>query len=498
MSATSMNLDDRILEALGDNHSPQGGLPEVDHLMADFNERFYLVRNYGGHARVCQEVYDPEKKSWKVMAQMAGDFRLGYDNERVTVGLTKDGQAIKKGKGTVWLEHPGRKTFDRIVFEPEAPEVPGLRNLWRGFPYQPVKGDCSLYLNHLRENVCLNDPEKYDYLIGWMSYAVKKPNKKGQAAIIITGEQGVGKNVAAEGFANLFIPHRYVASKADQIVGRFNGHMRGKSILIADESFFAGNHDHARILKGLITGTDLTVENKGVDIETVPNVLHLIILSNEPWVVRADPLERRYLALHCGNAHRKDNKYFKAIWKQLESGGYEALMFHLKHEIDIKDFEVRDVPHTDELRSQMIHSLDGVANLLHHFLVNGRIPGLLQKANELLTIGRNQKISTQGGEMLVRLDVLENYARKDNRREWSRISSFHLQRFFEDHSTSMFRTRGCKVQRDKTRYSYRIFPSLAECRQMWDEKFGEYEWPETIDGDTQWIAEGLGGGDSCL
>lgn len=492
MSTTTVatSIEERVEKTLAGKTTNFSALPEVNALMEDFNKRFFLVRNYGGHARVCQEVFDPKKNSYTIVAQSAGDFRIGYDNEQVPVSRSEKGHVKTLGKATVWLGHPGRLTYERIVFEPEVADTPGIKNLWRGFPYAPIKGDCSLYLNHLRENVCLNDDTKYNYLIKWMAYGIRHPNENGHVAIIITGEQGVGKNVAAERYADLFGVHRFIARKAEEIVGRFNGHMRGKLCLVADEAFFAGVHEHARILKGLINGVDLTIENKGVDIDVVPNVLRLLILSNEPWVVRADPLERRYLALQCGNTHRGDYKYFAAIREQMEEKqGYEALMHFLKFELDLKDFEIRAVPHTDELRQQMVHSLEGIPSLLHHFLVSGKVPGIYQKANDALTIGKDKKILAQGGEMLVRLDVLERYARRTNRREWSRITIAQLQRFFEANTDAPFKTTGCKVQRDGSRYSYRIFPSLTECREMWDKKFGRYEWPATIDDVSNWIEE---------
>ena len=46
-----------------------------------------------------------------------------------------------------------------------------------------------------------------------------------------------------------------------------------------------------------------------------------------------------------------------ALKAELENGGYEALLYHLLHEVDLADFNVRKVPQTEELRQQRDHSL---------------------------------------------------------------------------------------------------------------------------------------------
>jgi hypothetical protein len=48
--------------------------------------------------------------------------------------------------------------------------------------------------------------------------------------------------------------------------------------------------------------------------------------------------------------------YFTAIQKQMETGGYEAMLYELHHR-DLADFNVRDVPDTEGLQEQKKLSL---------------------------------------------------------------------------------------------------------------------------------------------
>ena len=54
---------------------------------------------------------------------------------------------------------------------------------------------------------------------------------------------------------------------------------------------------------------------------------------------------------------KQDFAYFAALKAELENGGYEALLYHLLHEVNLADFDVRKVPQTEELRQQRNHSL---------------------------------------------------------------------------------------------------------------------------------------------
>jgi hypothetical protein len=90
----------------------------------------------------------------------------------------------------------------------------------------------------------------------------------------------------------------------------------------------------------LITEDRLSIEPKGVDRYDVANRLHLIIASNESWVVPVGPLERRFTVLDVLPGKRCDENYFNAIQNQLRAGGYEALL----HELANYDLDAADAP----------------------------------------------------------------------------------------------------------------------------------------------------------
>ncbi len=196
----------------------------------------------------------------------------------------------------------------------------------------------------------------------------------GESAVAVYGLKGVGKNVFAEGFCKLWGRHGMVVDNPRQVTGNFNAHLRDKCCLVCDEAFFAKNPQQVNQLKVLITGGDLKIEAKGVDTVTVPNLLRLIIIGNDEHLIHATGEERRFLVLNCGDAKRDDQDYFAAIDRQLQDGGYSALLYHLLHEVDLTGFNVRKPPHTKALEKQVSDSLRGVERVWFDLLCTGALP----------------------------------------------------------------------------------------------------------------------------
>ena len=86
-------------------------------------------------------------------------------------------------------------------------------------------------------------------------------------------------------------------SNAKHLTGNFNGHLRDTVLLFADEAFFAGDRAHVGVLKALITEPTLTIEAKYANAVQMPNFVHLMMASNEEWVIPAGPEARRFFGL---------------------------------------------------------------------------------------------------------------------------------------------------------------------------------------------------------
>lgn len=287
----------------------------------------------------------------------------------VPVSIKKNGEPIYKKLGSAWIDHPKRRFYKGLELRSKNP-TEGYYNLWQGFRTEPKKGDWSLYQRHLREVIAAGSTEYEDWILDWMAAAVQNPEQHAHTAIALQGGPGVGKSTFCEWFGKLFGAHFLELSSYTELTGRFNAHLHNAILVFADEAIWPGDKKGLGTLRRMITQDTLNIERKGLDILTVPNHIHLMLASNEDWVVPAQKQERRFAVFKVSDIHQKDTKFFSAIEKQLfHEGGLAALLYDLL-ERKIKG-NLRVIPETDALFEQKEYSADPFEKWWISELVNG-------------------------------------------------------------------------------------------------------------------------------
>lgn len=422
-----------------------------DSTVDDFNKRFFVVGNLGNRCRVCSYDPDPDLEGKHVLSpQTFGDFRNRFDNVKVPAGENAKGETIYKGQASYWLDHPDRRYYESVVFLPGVKTPPDQFNLWRGFTCEPKPGDCSLYLNHIRNVICRGNSQEAEWYVSQLAYWIQHPAQQGHVAIVHRGEEGTGKNTVVEGFGRLWGAHFLSISKTEHLAGRFNRHLLNCCVLHANEAFYAGAKQHASSLKSLITDAELEIEGKGLEVITVPNRLKLFISSNERWVVPAGVFARRFAVFDVSDEHREDFEYFKRLWNQMRNGGYEALL-HLLLTQDVTRHNPRVAPQTSGLMKQKAQSLTGAEAAWYECLSRGEAPG--------------QK--TASGKLLMRTTELISWAEGQHRYRWDHLESDAISQVL----------RQLEIPKDDAGKRWRI-PELHLARRDWDRLFFSGDWNE--------------------
>lgn len=386
------------------------------------------------------------------------DFKHRYMNKSVPVG------EAKKRLGQAWLDHPDRRQYDRVVFDPTGVTKENTYNRWRGLPIEPIQGDWSLPQAHIRDNLCRGNKECYDYLMRWMAFGIQNPAKPTEIAIVLRGEQGTGKGIFARAYGSLFAPYFYHASSPEEVVGRFNGHLAEVLALFLDEAFFAGDRAHTGALKRIITEPTISIERKFRDRVETPNRLKIIVASNENWLIPAGMSERRFFVLDVAPDKMQDKKYFGGIAEQLRSGGREAMMYDLLH-MDITAFDHRTCPRTEALADQQAFSLGPVESYWYGLLELGELPGTEYRK----FIGN--KVPAKWGvvpKQVLHADFCEQ-ARLRGIGHLPDIASFgkRLKKLLPPGYP-----RSKKLRNGVTRTPVWEFPCLRECIGVWERLFG--------------------------
>ena len=441
----------------------------IDPALRELNTKHAFICHWGGSACVIEEVFDPTLDRTSLNRISMADFRARYGNRKVTTGVNQQGHPVQALMGKWWLEHPQRREYQTVGFTPDR-DHEGVYNLWKGFACDAVPGDCGLFLDHILENICSGDPVRYNYLIGWLANMVQRPHQPGHVAVVLCGDPGTGKSFLANHVGQLFGRHYLAISNPKFLVGSFNAHLRDCVFLLGDEAFWAGDKAHEGVLKQLITDPITAIEAKGVDVTAGKNCIHLMMASNEDWVVPVGYKDRRFFVLDVLSAHRRDRAYFNAIDTQFQNGGREALL-HFLLNFDLTGFDVTSPPETRALQEQKEKSLGIVEGWWKSKLDDGR---LLEH-------------STKWGSVLCS-DLAYDYVQHSRAVGRNGGGPIALGRFLKQICPGMKKKRlGTKrkvTQLDGSLiditapYQY-DFPSLEECRSDFRVRFGgDWIFPE--------------------
>lgn len=293
-------------------------------------------------------------------------YRMGIDNNgyptivpiKVTAfrNLYKHLRKETHSVADLWLKHPERSTYKGIVFNPSGAENPDYFNTWHGFPFKGVQGSWAKLQQHLLDNICDGDTASFEYLLSWMAFAIQHPDVPAGVAVVLKGDRGTGKGTLISTFMKLFGPHAIQISNTTHLVGNFNAHLQNRIFLFVDEAFFAGDKNGEGVLKTLVTEKSFVVERKGIDAGISQNYLHIMMASNNEWVVPAGNHERRFCILNVNKNKMQDSNYFSAINKEMGKVGLESMMFDLLNR-NISNFDIFKIPKNKAFDEQIIRSL---------------------------------------------------------------------------------------------------------------------------------------------
>lgn len=330
---------------------------EREAVIKEFNSRYAVVRE-GGSAFVFDDCYDAVLKRQYYDRVKPSAMGVLYASRSVTTRIDDEGKRHTQPVWKYWMGHKDRRTFiNGTTLMPNGKVREGWLNLWRGFAFEPRRGSWEKFKSHTREVICSGNETWFNYVMGWMATMIQHPEKPaGVALVLYSPELGVGKGTFGHALRRLLGRHGLYINNSKHLVGNFNEHLRDCVFLFADEAFFAGDKPNIGVLKGLVTDEVITIEPKHVNAAQCANMLHVLMASNEPWVVPAARGERRYFVLEIPATKKGDYAWFRAIDAEMENGGFEAMLYELMN-YDLSAFNIREVPDTEALADQKNRSL---------------------------------------------------------------------------------------------------------------------------------------------
>ena len=412
------------------------------------------------------------------------DFELRYSHQRHPVGLTngKPPKPIVKSVAEIWLASPLRRQYERMIFDPmrtpRGDDAHRVYNLWCGFPYKnrAKRGCWKKFRTFITEVICEGNEEHGRWVVGWMARCIQRPYEPAGVALVLHGEQGIGKGFFANHFGKLYDPTHFVAiQKRDHLTGRFNALLQGAMLTFVDEAFFAGDPTIKGPLKALITEPRVVIERKGLDPIQYPNMRAFILASNEALVVPAEMDARRWAIFNVASSHANDRTYFAEIDMELRKGGYEAMMHDLLA-FDLDTIDPYTAPVTRALIEQKQLNLTAPEKFIFDCLKRGEYPTAFDgwvpwdPAKEV-GFSKDQAVRSY-------FEQLQGQrAHTGELRSAETVLGLTVQRLFPD-----VRTERLKIN-DKKGISQRIrvwkLPGLTKAREQFAHKLGsEFPWED--------------------
>lgn len=455
----------------------------------------HAILPIGGKTRVVTfgELEEFPGRETVVMTQTISDF-VSLQNKYRHEFKDETGKPKVIPMGTYWIESRHRRQYDGgMAFMPQhdKDQVGNKMNLWRGYGVTAIKPEgksgaagCDKFLAFMRDVICGGNEEHFDYLRKREATILQKRVRSEVAVGLHTDNEGVGKGFYERVMGHLLGVHAMQVGNPKHVIGAFNPHLETLLRLTADEALFVGNPEHRNSLFGLITESKLTIEPKGCGVYRADSFLNLSITSNAKHFLPISGTARRFFIPTISLEHTQDHAFFKAIQNQLDDGGYQALLFHFLHEVDLTEFNIRVVPKTEGLLEQRNYSLSPLDAWWLELLESGTIAGAEPYAPHRATSNEYQREI----EYQTIYGTQSRYVRQLGIYDQARLIEPRLKHHFSDHRLgSHLREMGCENETKVLRRRGWTFPELSKCRADWEKRFPDWPWrdPEI----TEWRAE---------
>ncbi|RWG82876.1 MAG: hypothetical protein EOQ69_15165 [Mesorhizobium sp.] len=315
-------------------------------------------------------IFVPTREMWAAASVNARIPPIPLKNSDGTPNVNDKGEQITL-PASVWLDR--NRPVEQMTWSPGEPlEIEGrlisaggwidrlgctVFNLYRPPTIQPKSGNVDFWLNHVRRLY----GDDADHIVKWLAHRVQRPHEKINHALVLGGDQGIGKDTLLEPVKQAVGPWNFAEVSPQHVLGRFNGFLKSVILRISeardlgDSDRFAF-YDHMKAYTA--TPPDvLRVDEKFRNEYAIPNVCGVIITTNH----KADGIhlsadDRRHFVA-WSNLTKEDftESYWRKIYEWFASGGHEAVAAYLAG-YDLSGFNPKSPPPKTEAFWEIVNA----------------------------------------------------------------------------------------------------------------------------------------------
>ena len=164
-----------------------------------------------------------------------------------------------------WIPHTGAAVFNLYRTPQAAPGDPTIARRW---------------LDH----VSLVYPDEADHIVNWLAQRVQRPEDKINHALVLGGDQGIGKDSLLEPVKHAVGAWNFSEASPRQLLGRFNGFLKSVILRVNEARDLGefdrfGFYDHMKAYTAAPPDT-LRVDEKNLREYNILNCCGVIITTN--------------------------------------------------------------------------------------------------------------------------------------------------------------------------------------------------------------------------
>lgn len=259
-----------------------------------------------------------------------------YNRANFTQTLCSDRSVEGKSVAVEWMKWPNRNKVKSVTYSPGKPLFfDNQLNTWIPSKLKPVKGDITLFLSYL-DHIFSSDSTHRDWFEAWLAFQFQHPGiKLATACVFWSPETGTGKSLFGYIMAELFGQHNFAEINESELFGKFNFWATRKQFVMGEEIKGTNSQKHNDFIKSVITRRFVTIDNKHTPHYTLPDCINYFFTSNRPMAFSLDNTDRRFFVHRLGEKKLEADYVEKILKPWLLNGGYEAILYHLIHDIDL-------------------------------------------------------------------------------------------------------------------------------------------------------------------
>jgi hypothetical protein len=285
------------------------------------------------------------------------------DSGRVTVGAAC--QFIAS-----WVKDPTIRSYREMVFAPPPMSPPPQAlNIWNGFSAEragtaagwtePAEGGWASHpavIKLVEFHQTLLGAEAAEYVLDWSAQMYQYPAKKTLTAILIKGEEGVGKNRLTDLRRELLGRDKFfqTATPSLTLYGRFNRQREGRLLIVINEANGGNNFAANDVIKDMITCDEFQSEGKGTNSYTMNCYARFIFTTNNDNCLRVNPDSRRYAVIEASSALRGNTEYFRELSRVIDDAESTHAFYRFLMQRDVSNVDWVSTRPASTFAAQMV------------------------------------------------------------------------------------------------------------------------------------------------